>query len=116
MICIANGRWYGGSFNPVPDAEPDDGLLDILIVKKVSHLTIAKVFGKYKSGKYDQFPQYIHHFRAKKITVTCDKPSEINLDGEMLMAKEATFEAVPQAIRFIYPKGLTYHAKKPATV
>lgn len=116
MICIANGRWYGGSFNPIPDAEPDDGLLDILIVRKVSHLTIAKVFGKYKSGKYSQFPQYIRHFRAKKVKIICDKASEINLDGELLMAKEATFEIVPQAIRFIYPKGLTYHAKKPATV
>ena len=32
MICIANGRWYGGGFNPLPEAEPDDGLLDVLLV------------------------------------------------------------------------------------
>ena len=30
---------------------------------------------------------------------------------EKLMAKEATFELIPQAIRFFYPKGLTYNAK-----
>ena len=34
MICICNGRWYGGGFNPVPEARPDDGLLDVLLVKK----------------------------------------------------------------------------------
>ena len=35
MICVCNGRWYGGSFNPVPDSEPDDGILDVLVVEKV---------------------------------------------------------------------------------
>ena len=53
MICICNGRWYGGSFNPVPDAEPDDGLLDVLIVEKVNLLQVAGVIGKYQKG-HDQ--------------------------------------------------------------
>lgn len=34
MICVCNGRWYGGGFNPVPEARPDDGLLDVLLVKR----------------------------------------------------------------------------------
>ena len=38
----------------------------------------------------------------------CDEKSEINLDGELLLRKEAAFEVVPNAIRFFYPKGLTY--------
>lgn len=109
LICIANGRWYGGSFNPLPKAEPDDGLLDVLLIKKVSRMTVAKVIGKFKAGRYEELPQYIQYFRTKKVKITCDRRSEINLDGELLMAKEATFELVPQAIRFIYPKGLTYH-------
>ena len=45
LICVCNGRWYGGGFNPVPEAEPDDGLLDVLLVKKVSLLQVAAVFG-----------------------------------------------------------------------
>ena len=52
MICIANGRWYGGGFNPLPEAEPDDGLLDVLMVKAVSRLTVAQVIGKYKAGRH----------------------------------------------------------------
>ncbi len=32
------------------------------------------------------------------------------------MSREAKFEVVPQAIRFFYPKGLTYHAKEAASV
>ena len=112
LICIANGRWYGGGFNPVPVAEPDDGWLDVLLVKKVSRLTVANVIGKYKAGKFDQLPDLIRHFRCKRVNVHCDRKSEINLDGELLMSREAKFEVAPKAIRFFYPRGLTYHAKK----
>lgn len=112
LICVANGRWYGGGFYPVPDAEPDDGLLDVLLVKGVSRLTVANVIGKYKAGKYQELPDIIQHFRCKKVSIRCDCESEINLDGELLMGKDIDFEIVPQSIRFFYPKGLSYRAKK----
>ena len=111
LICIANGRWYGGGFNPVPEAEPDDGMLEVLLVKDVSRATVASVVGKYKKGQYAQLPEMIRHFQCKRITIRCDEKSEVNLDGELLMRKEATFEVAPHAIRFFYPKGLTYHAR-----
>lgn len=114
MICVLNGRYYGGSFNPVPEAEPDDGLLDVLLVKAVSRASVPGIIGKYKTGQYARYPDVIRHFRARRIAIRCDKPGEINLDGELLMAKETTFEVVPRALRFIYPKGLTYRAKVPA--
>ena len=108
MICIANARWYGGGFNPVPEARPDDGMLDVLLVDKVSRLQAAKVIGTYKAGRYKELPDLVTPYRCKKVTIHCDESSEINLDGELLMAKDATFEIVPKAIRFFYPRGLTY--------
>lgn len=114
LICIASGRCYGGSFNPVPIAEPDDGLLDVLLVKAVSRLTVAGVVGKYKAGRFAELPEYIRHFRCRRVEIQSDKPAEINLDGELLMQKRAVFEVVPQALRFFYPAGLEYHAKIPA--
>lgn len=62
LACIANGRWYGGGFHPVPDAQPDDGLLDVLLVRDVTRLQVAKVIGKYKAGQYRQLPAFIRHF------------------------------------------------------
>ncbi len=108
MICIANARWYGSGFHPVPDASPDDGLMDVLLVNKLSRLQAASVIGKFKAGLYKELPDLIRPYRCKKVTVHCDEKSEVNLDGELLMAKDATFEIVPKAIRFFYPKGLTY--------
>lgn len=98
----------------MPDAEPDDGLLDVLLVRDVSRATVANVVGKYRAGRYAELTEYIRHFRAKKISIHCDAPAEINLDGELLLAQDATFEVLPRAVRFFYPRGLTYRAKTPA--
>ena len=34
FVCVCNGRFYGGGFNPVPEADPADGMLDVLLVKR----------------------------------------------------------------------------------
>ena len=109
LICICSGRNYGSSFNPVPDAEPDDGLLDVLVVKPVNLLQIAKVIGKYQNGQYKQFPDLIRSFRTTSIRVQCTEESVVNVDGEALGSQDVTFTVVPRALRFFYPVGLTYH-------
>lgn len=113
MICIANGRWYGGGFYAAPDAQPDDGLLDVLMVPQISRLTVARVIGKYKAGKYKDYPDLIHHYRCSRVVVHCDQDSEVNLDGELLMAKDVTFQIVPKALRFFYPRGTNYAVAEP---
>ena len=110
LMCIANGRYYGGSFNPVPDAEPDDGLLDVLVVKGVSRFGVARLIGLYKAGRYRELPDLIRHFRVPEVRVICEKDSVINLDGEAAYGRDVTFRAEPRALRFFYPRGLTYHA------
>lgn len=108
MICVCNGRWYGGGFNPVPDAQPDDGLLDVLLVKKVGLLKAARLIGKYQKGEYRQLPEYIRHEQCTRLRIRCDKPSVVNVDGEAIWTDDAQIELLPKAIRFFYPKGLTF--------
>ena len=111
LICVCNGRWYGGGFNPVPEAEPDDGLLDVLLVKKVSLLQVAAVIGKYQKGKYADYPALIRHERCTKLTIRCDTPSVVNIDGEALHTDFLDISLKPKALRFFYPKGLSYRLK-----
>ena len=110
MICVCNGRWYGSSFNPVPDAEPDDGLLDVLLVEPVNLLQIAVVIGKYQNGLYADFPHLIRHLRTDEITIRCFEDSVVNLDGEALRTQEITFRVSDHKVRFFYPVGLNYRA------
>ena len=112
MICVCNGRYYGGGFNPVPEADPSDGILDVLLVNKVSRLQVPGVVGKYKNGRYKELPHLVRHIRTTSLKVICDQPAGIQLDGEVLEAKEVEFSVSPHKIRFFYPKELTWETEK----
>lgn len=112
LICICSGRYYGGGFNPVPDSELDDGELDVLMIKPISRLRVAKLIGDYKDGKYRELTNWITHYTTKSISIHCHKDSVVNIDGEALWAKDVTFEVCPQALRFFYPRGLDFHSVK----
>jgi len=117
MICACNGRYYGGGFNPVPEADPCDGWMDVLLVKKVSRLQVPGVVGKYKNGRYAELPHLVQHFRTRELKILCDKPTPINLDGEERTAQQVHICMAREKIRFFYPKDLSYQAKKtPAQV
>ena len=107
MICACNGRYYGGGFNPVPTADPCDGIMDVLVVKHVSRLQVPAVVGKYKDGRYKELPKLVKHYRTKELTILCDKPTPINLDGELRTASEVHIFMATEKIRFFYPGDLT---------
>ena len=112
FVCVCNGRFYGGGFNPVPEADPADGWLDVLLVKKVSRMQVPAVIGKYKNGRYKELPQLVRHLRTKELKIRCDKASPINLDGELRMAQVVDFKVADEKLRFFYPKGLVWRMKE----
>ena len=114
MICACNGRWYGGGYNPVPEARLDDGLMDVLLVKPVSRLKVAQVVGKYKAGQYRQVPELIRAFRVREFRVRCDRPTTVNVDGEIVTATQMDFAIAREKLRFFYPRGLSYQPPETA--
>ena len=114
LICACNGRYYGGGFNPVPEADPTDGLLDVLVIKKVSRLKVAKVIGKFKNGKYRQLPDLVTHFKTNHLRILCDGPTSINLDGELRTAEIVDISIAKEKLRFFYPAKLSFQQVKEA--
>ena len=106
MICVCNGRFYGGGFNPVPEADPTDGMLDVLLVDKVNRLQVPGVIGKYKNGRYKELPHLVRHIRTDRLQIICDKPTSANVDGELLTAQTVDIRVAEEKLRFFYPKGL----------
>ena len=114
FVCVCNGRFYGGGFNPVPEADPADGLLDVLLVKKVSRLQVPFIIGKYKNGRYKELHKLVRHLRTRELKIRCDKATPINLDGELRTAQVVDFAVAEEKIRFFYPKGLAWRLKETA--
>lgn len=114
MICVCNGRFYGGGFNPVPEADPTDGLLDVLVVKKVRRLQVPGVVGKYKAGKYRQLPELVRHFQTSSLVIHADNPTPINLDGELRRAQDISISVAEEKVRFFHPRGVKVRQTAPA--
>ena len=116
FICACSGRYYGGGFNPVPEADPTDGLLDVLLVDKVSLPQVPGIIGKYKDGRYRELPHLVRHFRTRELTVHCDKEVSVNVDGENILAKDVRFAIGEEKLRFFYPRGLSFAVKETQNV
>lgn len=108
MVCVCNGRFYGGGFCPVPQADPTDGILEVLTVEKVTRLQVPGLIGKYKAGRYQELPQLIRHYRTDRLRIAAEGPTAVNLDGELLKADTIHISLAEEKLRFFYPKGLTW--------
>jgi len=108
LVCACNGRFYGGGFNPVPDAIPDDGILEYLIVDAVSRLKVAKVVGKYAKGQARELTDIVKHIRGGYLELESDHEFVVNIDGEVNSARSVYFKVVPRGVNFIFPAEMKY--------
>jgi len=108
MICLCNGRSYGGAFTPVPEALPDDGLMDILLVGKVSRPGVVPLVGKYAAGRYRELPHLITHLQDTSLTIRADREFVVNVDGEILWRREVVFTLLPCGVNFFAPRGASF--------
>ena len=107
LICACNGRYYGGGFNPSPDAMPDDGLLNFLIIPAVSRFTVLALIQKFARGEAGEIPGVILR-QGRELRVTCDRMSMLNLDGERVDDTELVARLSERKVNFIYPAGAAW--------
>ena len=114
LLCVCNGRHYGGGFNPVPEAMPDDGVLDMLLIGKVNLPTLAKVIGKYASGRYKELPHLVRDYHGQVVTFSSDQPLTAVVDGEAMESDRYTIALSDKKINFFYPETASYSVEKAA--
>ena len=94
IACAGNGRTCGGGITLCPEAEPDDGLMDIVIVDNLRKSGIPAAFVKLMKKQILALPQTVFH-RADRLTIVSDKPLPIQIDGEI-------YENLPFDVRLIH--------------
>ncbi len=103
LITACNGQFYGGGFHPVPEADPTDGLLDVVIVRDVPLWRVPMVIGRYKAGRYAELPQLITHLVTDRVSIRCEKNNSISLDGELRKADAIEIKISDKKLRYFYP-------------
>jgi diacylglycerol kinase (ATP) len=101
-VIVANGQWHGGAMWLAPDAQPDDGLFDVIFVGDINKRDFATTAPKIYKGTYLAHPK-VELRRARIVAVEAPERLPIELDGEQVGTTPARFEVVPDALRIRVP-------------
>ncbi len=103
---LANGKYYGGGYNCAPHAKLDDGVLNVILIKKPPLFKIPKMVKIYKKGEYLDSPifkPYLFTYNANSLEITSKKDMYVNCDGECVKGRHAKFSLSKYKIKFILP-------------
>lgn len=103
-VVVANGRFFGGGLQICPEAQPDDGVFDVLTIGDVTKRDLVQTMPKMYRGTHLPHPK-AELLRGSSVTVTSETPLPIELDGEQPGTTPVTFEVAAAALRLRVPRG-----------
>jgi diacylglycerol kinase (ATP) len=95
---LANGRFFGGGMMIAPDADPADGLLDVVVIGDLSKAAMSVLSGKIYKGLHVEHPAVEVH-RARHVRVESDDEALLDVDGEPLGRCPIDVKVLPGALR-----------------
>jgi diacylglycerol kinase family enzyme len=105
LIHVANGPYYAGKITGAADATPNDGLLDIALIKSSHPLKTLFSIRKYSRGKR---PKNCIFVQGRKITVLSDSQMWIQLDNEYIQDTNMELSLIHNAIQMVAVNDLSY--------
>jgi diacylglycerol kinase family enzyme len=102
-ILIANQPYLAEGLNPAVDARPDDGMLDIYLVRRIPNFGIQSLVVDYAHGRYQKWSPYVSHHQCRSIAISSDQIMHICIDGEHFYDANVAYEVIPRAIDFVCP-------------
>ena len=102
-VAAANNKAYGGGMYAAPDAELDDGLLDVGATGDVGKLRFLRGLGQIFKGEHLETLR-VRVWRAPEVRIEADRPFAVYADGDHLADLPATVRVLPAALRVIVPR------------
>ena len=101
-VVIANCQYFGGSMHVAPQAEPDDGVFDLVVFGDIARFEAIKSINDIYKADHVKNPK-VTAWRSSRVEVTSDERVLIDVDGEMCGTLPAVFEVLPKAISVVVP-------------
>jgi diacylglycerol kinase (ATP) len=101
-VIVANCRYLAGGMKITPEAEPDDGLFDVLLIGDISKLDLVLTMPKIYRGTHLPHPK-AELLRGTAVTIEAAEPLPVELDGEQPGTTPVRFDVVPRALRLRVP-------------
>jgi diacylglycerol kinase (ATP) len=99
MVAVGNGTSYGGGLRITEGALLDDGLLDVVLITRMSKPRLVRSYPRLFTGRIEGIEEYVHH-RVRSVTVAA--PGIVSYaDGERFGPLPLTVECAPGALEVI---------------
>jgi diacylglycerol kinase (ATP) len=99
LVAVGNGPSFGGGLRITEGALLDDGLLDVVVITRMSKAKLVRSYPRLFTGSIDGVAEYVHH-RVKQVTVAAPGITAY-ADGERFGPLPLTVECVPGALEVI---------------
>ena len=102
LVAVTNGKYFGGSMMIAPHAEIDDGLLDIIVISRMSRFTLLRKIKSIYSGQHLDEPE-VTALRGKTVHINAIEDEVLlEMDGEQPGKLAAEYRVAKKTIPFVY--------------
>jgi YegS/Rv2252/BmrU family lipid kinase len=102
-VAAANSKAYGGGMYAAPDAELDDGLLDVGATGNVGKLRFLRGLAKIFDGEHRELLE-VQTWHGSEVRIEADRPFAVYADGDHIADLPVTVRLLPRALRVIAPE------------
>lgn len=102
FVLVGNGRLYGGPFPFFKQAVIDDGLLDVLVFKRLNYIEIVRYMQDVIFSSQITSPE-VEYFQTKSLRVTSDVTVPVEIDGELIGNCPVEFKIRRRGLRVLAP-------------
>lgn len=103
LVAVGNAQFYGGGMRMLPDAQIDDGLLDLAWGSDLNAFELALLVRRIYRGAHLSHRK-TDSARSRIVRLEADRPVAYHIDGDLAGHLPATYEIVPGAIRVVIPE------------
>jgi YegS/Rv2252/BmrU family lipid kinase len=102
FACVGNTPQYGGGIRITPNAQIDDGLLDLCLVHRTTRVQLLKTLPRAYTGSHVNSP-FVETARGSQFTFESEHPMDVYADGERLTSSPVTFALAREKLRIVVP-------------
>lgn len=97
-VVVANCQYFGGGMKVAPEADPNDGLFDVIVIGDIDKIEFLMTVPKVYDGTHITHPQ-VYSYRAKRVEVRSEQELLLQVEGEVCGHTPLTFDIVPSALQ-----------------
>jgi diacylglycerol kinase family enzyme len=106
FLAVGNLIAYGGGMKIVPYAKPNDGVLDVCLVKACSAFRLLTTFPRVYFGRH-LLAGLTEYWQTDYLEIETEQEAEVRADGEFVQMTPARITVVPKAVHVILPRPFT---------